>query len=115
MALKINGGAKGTGSLSSAIEAIKYATMMGADICNLSWGTPKLVDTLKQVMKESNMLFVAAAGNTGDNNDAKPIYPADLELDNLISVTFVNADGQLTDQSNYGPNSVDLAAPGEDI
>ncbi len=115
MALKINGGAKGTGSLSSAIEAIKYATMMGADICNLSWGTPKFVDTLKQVMKESNMLFVAAAGNTGDNNDAKPIYPADLELDNLISVTFVNADGQLTDQSNYGPNSVDLAAPGEDI
>ena len=115
MPLKINGGTKGTGSLSSAIEAIKYATMMGADICNLSWGTPKFVETLKQVMKESNMLFIAAAGNTGDNNDVKPIYPADLELDNLISVTFVNADGMLTNQSNYGPNSVDLAAPGEDI
>lgn len=115
MALKINGGSKGTGNLSSAIEAIKYATMMGADICNLSWGTPKFVDTLKQVMKESNMLFVAAAGNTGENNDVKPIYPADLGLDNLISVTFIDADGKLTNQSNYGPNSVDLAAPGEDI
>lgn len=115
MALKINGGAKGTGNLSSAIEAIKYATMMGADICNLSWGTPKYTDTLKQVMKESSMLFIAAAGNTGENNDDKPIYPADLKLDNLISVTFINANGKLSNQSNYGPGSVDLAAPGEDI
>lgn len=115
MALKINGGTKGTGNLSSAIEAIKYATRMGADICNLSWGTPKYTETLKQVMKESSMLFIAAAGNTGENNDEKPIYPADLGLENLISVTFINADGKLTSQSNYGPNSVDLAAPGEDI
>ncbi len=115
MALKINGGSKGTGSLSSAIEAIKYATMMGADICNLSWGTSQSVDALKQVIQESNMLFVAAAGNTGENNDVKPIYPADLNLDNLISVTFIDAEGELTNYSNYGPNSVDLAAPGEDI
>ncbi len=115
MALKINGGSKGTGSLSAAIEAIKYATRMGADICNLSWGTSQSVAALKQVMQESNMLFVAAAGNTGDNNDVKPIYPADLGLDNVISVTFINAVGELTSLSNYGPNSVDLAAPGEDI
>ncbi len=115
MALKINGGSKGTGSLSAAIEAIKYATMMGAEICNLSWGTSQSVAALEQVIKESNMLFVAAAGNTGDNNDVKPIYPADLGLDNVISVTFINALGELTSLSNYGPNSVDLAAPGEDI
>ena len=115
MALKINGGTKGTGNLSGAIEAIKYATMMGADICNLSWGTSQYTSSLKQVMQESNMLFVAAAGNTGENNDVKPIYPADLGLDNLISVTFINASGEMTSLSNYGPNSVDLAAPGEDI
>ncbi len=115
MSLKINGGTKGTGSLSSAIEAIKYATRMGADICNLSWGTSQGASVLKQVMKESDMLFVAAAGNTGDNNDEKPVYPADLGLDNLISVTFINAEGELTNLSNYGPNTVDLAAPGEDI
>ncbi|MDF2485372.1 MAG: hypothetical protein K0R46_1540, partial [Herbinix sp.] len=115
MALKINGGPKGTGSLASAVEAVKYATRMGADICNLSWGTSSYTASLKQVMKESDMLFVAAAGNTGEDNTYEPIYPASLKLDNLISVTFVNSAGELTGLSNYGPQSVDIAAPGEDI
>jgi hypothetical protein len=66
-------------------------------------------------MKESDMLFVAAAGNTGDDNNNQPIYPASLKLDNLISVTFINSDGELTALSNYGLDSVDIAAPGENI
>lgn len=115
MVLKINGGAEGTGNLSSAVEAVKYATRMGADICNLSWGTYQYTAALKEVMSESDMLFVAASGNTGENNDEKPIYPASLELPNLISVTFVDADGRLTDLSNYGSNTVHIAAPGDDI
>lgn len=115
MILKINGGTDGTGSISSAVEAVKYATRMGADICNLSWGTYQHTAALKEVMAESDMLFVAAAGNSGDDNDAKPIYPANLGLPNLISVTFVDADGKLTDLSNYGSKTVDIAAPGEDI
>lgn len=115
MALKINGGAKGEGDINSAIEAIEYATMMGADICNLSWATDEYSEDLENVMKESNMLFVAAAGNTGDDNDKKPMYPANFDLDNLISVTFIDSDGKLTDYSNYGAKSVDLAAPGDDI
>ena len=115
MSLKINGGPKGTGNIASAIEAVKYATRMGANICNLSWGTALYTAALKQVMKESDMLFVAAAGNTGDNNNSVPIYPASLKLDNLISVTFVDSAGELTSFSNYGQNAVDIAAPGEDI
>jgi subtilisin family serine protease len=115
MALKINGGKSGEGDIPSAIEAIKYATMMGADICNLSWGTPVYSAGLEEIMKESDMLFVAAAGNSGDNNDAKPMYPANLELENLISVTFIDAYGEMTGYSNFGVESVDLAAPGDDI
>lgn len=115
MSLKINGGPKGTGNLASAVEAVKYATRMGADICNLSWGTSSYTASLKQVMGESDMLFVAAAGNTGDNNNLEPIYPASLKLDNLISVTFIDSAGDLTGLSNYGLDTVDIAAPGEDI
>jgi subtilisin family serine protease len=115
MSLKINGGPKGTGNLASAVEAVKYATRMGADICNLSWGTSSYTASLEQVMKESDMLFIAAAGNTGDDNNNAPVYPASLKLDNLISVTFVDSAGELTGLSNYGSNTVDLAAPGEDI
>ena len=75
MVLKINGGIEGTGSISDAILAIKYATRMGADICNISWGTTQYSSTLKEVINESNMLFVAAAGNLGRDNDSKPVYP----------------------------------------
>ena len=115
MSLKINGGKNGTGDVAKAVEAIKYATMMGADICNLSWGTNQAYPELEEAMKESNMLFVAAAGNDGSNIDDTPLYPASLDLDNLISVTFIDADGDLTGYSNFGKNSVDIAAPGNDV
>lgn len=115
MILKINGGSNGTGSISDAILAIKYATRMGADICNISWGTTQYSPALKETIKESDMLFVAAAGNLGSNNDIKPVYPANFKLDNLISVTFIDSNGEPTRLSNYGKNSVEIAAPGTDI
>lgn len=115
MALKITGGEKGKGNPADAIEAIKYATMMGADICNLSWGTTVQSLGLMKVMRESDMFFVAAAGNSGSDNDKAPMYPAGFELDNLISITAVNSYGEIPSYSNYGLNTVDLAAPGDDI
>lgn len=115
MALKVNGGNDSTGRVSSAIEAIKYADMMGADICNISWGITKSAEPLKQVIKESNMLFVAACGNSKEDDDVNPIYPASYKLDNIISVAYINSDGELGSHSNYGSSTVDLAAPGEDI
>lgn len=115
MALKINGGENGTGDIASSIEAIKYATMMGASICNISWGTSFQTGALEKVIRESDMLFVAAAGNSGTDNDDQPIYPASLKLNNVISVTFIDPKGKLTKFSNYGKNSVEIAAPGEDI
>lgn len=115
MSLKINGGDDSSGSISNAIEAIKYAEMMGADICNISWGTYENTEPLKQIIKKSHMLFVAAAGNTGEDNDKNPIYPASYKFDNVISVGSVTSKGELAGFSNYGQTTVDLAAPGEDI
>lgn len=115
MSLKINGGKNGKGNPENAVKAIKYATMMGADICNMSWGTSDYSKELEAAIRESDMLFVAAAGNTGNDNDDNPVYPASLDHDNLISVTFVDADGDLSGYSNFGETTVDLAAPGDDI
>ncbi len=115
MILKINGGVDGTGNISNAVEAIKYATKMGADICNLSWGTYQYTAALKEVIAESDMLFVTAAGNSGDDNNVKPIYPASFDLPNVISVTYIDGDGKLTKYSNHGSKTVDIAAPGHEI
>lgn len=115
MPLKIEGGKKGKGSVAKAIKAIKYAQTMGAKVCNISWGTSTYSKAMELTIKESSMLFVCAAGNTGTNNDVKPVYPASYDLDNIISVTFITPNGRLTTQSNYGVKSVDIAAPGYDI
>ena len=118
MPLKIHGGEKSSGSVANAIKAIKYAVMMDADICNISWGSSSItssITTLEQTIRESDMLFVTAAGNTGSDNDQIPVYPASFRMDNVISVTFVNTYGLLTSKSNYGAQSVDIAAPGTDV
>lgn len=115
MVLKIHGDKNGSGTISNAVRAIRYATAMGADICNISWGTSKSNSALKQAIKESDMLFVAAAGNSGVDTEEIPIYPACYNLDNLISVTFIDAGGLLSAKSNYGASTIDLAAPGVHI
>lgn len=115
MSLKIHGGYSSSGSVSNAIKAIQYAEAMGADICNLSWGTTNYSQALELTIRESSMLFITAAGNNGINNNSTPMFPASLRLQNLISVAYINCDGYLDADSNYGVSTVDIAAPGEDI
>lgn len=118
MPLKIHGGEKSSGSVAHAIKAIKYAVMMDADICNISWGSAAItssITTLEQTIRESDLLFITAAGNAGSDNDQVPVYPAAFRLSNVLSITFVDHHGRLTPRSNYGATTVDLAAPGTDI
>ena len=113
--LKIHGGEKNSGSVADAIKAVKYAQAAGADICNMSWGTTVYSEALETVMRESDMLFIVAAGNSGGNNNSTPLYPASYSLDNMISVAYVTQFGELAEDSNYGLSTVDIAAPGEGI
>jgi Subtilisin-like serine proteases len=100
---------------SDIIDAIDYAAEMGAKIVNCSWGCSEYNTALKEAIEESNMLFICASGNSHSNNDIYPVYPASFGSNNIISVSSVDKDGKLSNFSNYGVNSVDLAAPGENI
>ncbi|MGZ8219555.1 FG-GAP-like repeat-containing protein, partial [Methylomagnum sp.] len=61
-------------------------------------------------------LFVAAAGNDNlTNNDAVPHYPSSYDSASLIAVAATDHADGLAGFSNYGPTSVDLAAPGAGI
>ena len=44
-----------------------------------------------------------------------PDFPAAFDLPNVISVAASDRYDKLLDFSNYGADSVDLAAPGDDI
>ena len=117
MSLKALGTDYGVGEEAAVISAIRYAEANGASICNLSFGTTVYYPNLEQVMRESKMLFVVAAGNgdadgIGINIDEKPDYPSSFDLDNVISVANLMFDGNLDKSSNYGVKTVDIAAPG---
>lgn len=105
----------GTAYTSDIIEAIRYAEAMGARIINCSWGTTTYNQALQEAMEESGMLFVCAAGNSGSDNDANPVYPASIGLKNIISAASINPGGQLSVFSNHGQQTVHVAAPGENI
>lgn len=120
MSLKALGGPLGIGSPNSVIQAIHYAEANGASICNLSLGSSAYSQELADTIQNSSMLFVIACGNGdsgghGYNTDENPIYPASLPFDNVISVASLLFDGSLAESSNFGPVSVDLAAPGSYI
>ena len=102
-------------SVSAAIEAINYANNHNIPILNNSWGGTIYSETLRQAISGYNGLFVAAAGNDGADNDTWPYYPASYDLPNVISVASTDAEDDLSYFSNYGVNSVHIAAPGSDI
>lgn len=106
--------------ISDVIAGIDYALNKGVKIFNFSFGNNSYLQSIRDKMAESNALFICAAGNggtdqIGDNNDTLPFYPASYDLDNIISVASINSNGSLSLFSNYGQNSVDIAAPGNNI
>jgi subtilisin family serine protease len=110
--------ANGSGTVADAIEAIQYATMMGARITNNSWGGAGFSQALKDAIVAADaagVLFVAAAGNDGENNDILPFYPASFDVPNIIGAAATDHFDDLAGFSNYGSSSVDLGAPGVDI
>lgn len=118
MALKFidDGWTCGTDDLATA--AIDYAASFGVPIINASWGGPQPSSVLDAAIADSGSLFVAAAGNGGQDLD-KPsgdrYYPASSTLPNVLAVAAVDQSGRIASFSNYGASTVDLAAPGTNI
>ncbi len=117
--LKFLGGC-GSGSTADAIKAVEYATALHqyVKLTSNSWGGGGFSQALKDAIAASgaaDQLFVAAAGNDGINCDHNPHYPSSYSLPNIISVASIASDGSLSEFSNYGNSSVDIAAPGSDI
>ena len=102
-------------SVSAAIEAVNYANNHNIPILNNSYGGPEYSKLFEEAISGYNGLFVAAAGNEGSDNDIWPRYPASYDLPNIISVASTNEWDELSETSNYGDNTVHIAAPGNGI
>jgi len=107
---------KGQGTTSDAIEAIYYALRNGATVLNNSWGGPAYSTALLDAVVASynaGVVFVAAAGNFGSDNDLYPIYPASYTVPHIQSVAATTDEDHLASFSNYGKNSVHVGSPGK--
>lgn len=116
-------GKGGYGTTADAIKAINYAIdrkQHGVNIrvINASWGSTSKSEALEDTIRaagDAGILFVAAAGNDGSDNDKRPHYPSNYDLPNVISVAALDRTDSLTSFSNFGVKTVHVAAPGKDI
>lgn len=108
----------GWGTTSDAVTGIQYAIDKGAHIMSNSWGgggySQSLADAI-ELARQRGILFIAAAGNSAENNDNTPFYPSSYPHDNVISVAATDHGDQLAYFSCYGSTSVDVAAPGVSV
>lgn len=115
--------AQGSGYTSDAIDAIEYAIQAKAKGVNIrvlsnSWGGGGYSQALYDEISDANsadILFVVAAGNSGRSNDSRPSYPANYNLPNVVAVAATDSNDKLASWSNYGAQTVALAAPGVNI
>jgi len=116
---------RGTGTVWSAhrdtlAAAIYYARLgmsPSSQVLNWSWESQRKDPALSAHLRPKTELIVAAAGNRSvdidDNNLA--VWPAAFSRDSnttVISVAALRAPGELASFSNYGMQTVSIAAPG---
>ncbi|ONI91777.1 hypothetical protein ALI144C_00610 [Actinosynnema sp. ALI-1.44] len=112
----------GVGSESSIIAGMQWAADKGANVVNMSLGSPMPSDgtdplstALNAITAKTGTLFVVAAGNEA----AQPGHPG--AADAALTVGAVDHDDQLAPFSNRGPrlgdNAIkpDITAPGVNI
>ncbi|HUP81697.1 MAG TPA: S8 family serine peptidase, partial [Pirellula sp.] len=123
MALKVANAGGGIPT-SATIEALNYLVMMKTKyginivVSNNSYGGPGFSQaSLNSIQRSINagVPFVAAAGNSSQNNDILGDYPNSYNLDGIISVAATDNNDQIAGFSSFGLTTVDLAAPGVNV
>jgi subtilisin family serine protease len=114
------------GTTANAIKAVDYFTNLKTRSVNPvnivatsnSWGGGGFSQGLKDAIDRAGtagILFVAAAGNSGTNNDVTASYPSGYTSANIIAVASITSTGALSSFSQYGATTVDIGAPGSAV
>ena len=114
-------GPSGQGDLMAAIKAIDFAIEKKVDVVSASWGANVSEDQAQPLIEaigrlnSAGIIFVAAAGNDGANNDSTSMYPVNAKFPNVIAVAASDDGDGKPSWSNYGRKKVALASPGLNI
>jgi subtilisin family serine protease len=111
----------GSGYISDAVLAFNLVTQLKKSgtanirLTSNSWGGGGYTQSLKDAMalaEAAGIVNVCAAGNSGQNADVSPMYPAAYDNRGIISVLASDSNDVGAYFTNYGLASVDIAAPG---
>lgn len=115
---------KGEGLISWFVSAYNWARLNNINILSCSYGgcyggSSAEYSAIRR-LQIMDILLACAAGNggedgIGDDNDKYPHYPSSYDHDNIVAVASTGPMDELSEFSNYGETSVDIAAPGEGI
>ena len=114
-------GDDGSGSLASIVDGLTYASQSPAKVLNMSLGRAPGAPAAAQEQQaiklnsDAGKLIAIAAGNDNNDNDALASYPANYNDPGIVSVAALHGGADLANFSNYGANTVHIAAPGQDI
>jgi subtilisin family serine protease len=104
---------------SDLADAFAFAAGHGVQVVNASLGGPDTSGVVRNAIDAApGTLFVVSAGNDEANVDDLLYiqFPCEHNAANLICVTSTNHNDEFAaNYANYGPQSVDLAAPGTSI
>ena len=124
MAIKIyspNGGDSTSAMLVNAYNYIRMMKNRGVNIrvtnnsyggCNEACGYDQATKDALDALGSAGVLNVFAAGNSNQNNDAAPFYPASYSSPSVLAVAASDANDNKASFSSYGATTVDVAAPG---
>lgn len=111
----------GAGTTATTMQGIGFAVTQGARVINMSLAgsggfDAALSDAITQA-QNGDVVVIVAAGNEARNNDlaGNAIFPCAFTQPNLLCVAALDQNYALAAFSNWGPNSVDLGAPGTNI
>lgn len=106
---------QGNGTSSDLASAITYAADSGAIVANCSLGDYQYSQAEQDAVNyawNKGMLFVAAAGNDGQDTSVQPVYPA--ALSKVLGVSATTYADEITSYSDFG-DAVGIGAPGGDL
>lgn len=96
-------------------EVLSFAEENDISIVNISAGGTVDIPNCEDAINNYKGLVVCAAGNDRSYTDGFPHYPSSYTCDNIISVAAIGPNNHLASFSNYGEQSVDVAALGMGI
>lgn len=97
-------------------DLVRHAAAAGARILAMPLGSKHPDDwtAFAEALRAApQLLAIVSAGNDGRDLDREPLWPAALDLENMIVVTSADSFGRLAPGSNWGAESVDIMLPAE--